>query len=204
MAAAIIRCLECEKTFKGREDLKGKRIRCPHCGASFVVGQFVKPDDPVPMAKSAKAKPADDDDEEDANPFGMKTIPLKARCPNCANEMESEDAIICLYCGYNTQTRTLGQTKRTIKQTTEGAILWLMPGILSALSIVLLVLLQILYVIGLPAVTRGSESIVWNLLCSEPIYLWLSMMLLGGIWLIGRFAFKRLILEPTPPEEVID
>ena len=29
-------------------------------------------------------------------------------------------------------------------------------------------------------------------------------MILGIIWGLGRFAFKRLIVEPTPPELEID
>ena len=45
------------------------------------------------------------DDEEDANPYGVTALDTAPRCPDCANEMESEDAIICLHCGYNSRTR---------------------------------------------------------------------------------------------------
>jgi hypothetical protein len=34
--------------------------------------------------------------------------------------------------------------------------------------------------------------------------LWLCLMLLAGMWAIGLFVFKRLILEPMPPEKFKD
>src|SRR5262249_12001216 len=58
----------------------------------------------TPKAPPAK-KPHQDDEDEGihANPYGVTTLDLTPRCPHCANEMVSEEAIICVYCGYNTQ-----------------------------------------------------------------------------------------------------
>ena len=43
-------------------------------------------------------------------------MPQLIRCPHCTKELEP-GAIICLWCGYNTQTRVLGQTTKTVEKT---------------------------------------------------------------------------------------
>src|SRR5262245_6902140 len=37
MASAVITCPKCVKKFKGRDDLAGKKIKCPFCAHPFVV-----------------------------------------------------------------------------------------------------------------------------------------------------------------------
>jgi hypothetical protein len=113
--------------------------------------------------------------------------------------MASEDAIICVFCGYNTQTRTLGKTKKVIQQTGMDRMTWLWPGIGCAIGIVALVILQIIYVLGLGRSMRTADSVIKYIL-NEPIYLWVTLMMAGAIWKMGTFAFRRLIIEPTPPE----
>src|SRR5947207_737731 len=98
-APASISCPSCAKKFKGRPELAGKKIKCPGCGSPFIVPQQAEAPQPKPAAVAAANARAPDDE---ANPYGITTIDLSARCPNCANKMESEDAIICLHCGYNT------------------------------------------------------------------------------------------------------
>jgi DNA-directed RNA polymerase subunit RPC12/RpoP len=215
---AIITCPECDKKFKGREDARGKKMRCPACSTVFVVEE-VKIDEgaraPTAKAAATKAaapppmpapppppKPFDDDEEEGSNPYGVGHLDLSPRCPNCANEMESQDAIICLYCGYNTQTRTLGQTKKVIGHTHVDRLGWLMPGIACAAGIFVLAMLDVTFVFGLPAVTHGSAF--WSWFTNEPSKLWVTLIMLAAMWAMGRFAYKRLLLEPTPPEEELD
>src|SRR5262245_57559162 len=168
MAIVNIACPACAQIFRGSDDVQGTRIRCPLCGHSFVVTEFA-PDEPA-MATAAKAprKAArdDDDEDDDPNPYGVRTLDLRPRCPNCANEMESEDAIVCLYCGYNTQTRTAAQTKRVVHQSGVDKTKWILPGVLTLCGMFLLVLLQLLYVLGLGGMTRGVDWWLWNLLCS--------------------------------------
>src|SRR5215813_4141009 len=36
-ATSVITCPECHKKFKGREELLGKRVRCPNCNHGFIV-----------------------------------------------------------------------------------------------------------------------------------------------------------------------
>jgi DNA-directed RNA polymerase subunit RPC12/RpoP len=204
MAIATIACPKCKKTFRGNEEVKNKRIRCPSCGDAFVVKEFVAGEPPPAKAKPMTPPAANDDDKEDANPYDVKTVTVASRCPNCANEMQSEAAIICLYCGYNTQTRTLGQTTRVIQQTGGDRVKWLMPGIGFFFLLLALVLFQNYYTLSLGASFRVEEGWFWGMLCSEPIYLWLTLISAAVLWFVGRFVFKRLILEPTPPENVAE
>jgi DNA-directed RNA polymerase subunit RPC12/RpoP len=208
MAIATIACPKCNKTFRGNEEVKNKRIRCPACGVGFVVKEFVA-GGAAPAKAKPKSEPAPEEKEEenpddDANPYGVGTVSIAARCPNCANEMESEAAIICLYCGYNTQTRTLGQTTRTVQQTGSDRIKWLMPGIGCFFGLLLLVLFQNYYTLNLAASFRTEDGWLWSMLSSEPLFLWLTLISAAVLWIIGRFVFKRLILEPKPPESIAE
>jgi len=202
MAVATVACPKCEKTFRGSDEVKGKRIRCPLCGEAFVVKGFVNNSEAAKAKPEAPAKAAAEDDD-DANPYGVTNIKIAARCPNCANEMESETAVICLYCGYNTQTRTLGKTKRLVHQTGGDKAKWLMPGIGALIGLLVLILLQNLYIFVLGGSMRGEDSFL-TMFFSEPVYLWLTLICAGVLWVVGRFVFKRLILEPTPPENVVE
>jgi hypothetical protein len=210
VAIAKIVCPECKKSFKGRDDLAGKRIRCPSCGSSFVVPAPTEEDAAAAVLMAADAGPSspkppvDEDEEENPNPYGVTTIHVAPRCPNCANEMVSEDAVICLFCGYNVQTRALGQIKKIVETTGGDWAKWVGPGIGTAAGILFIVLLQLVYVIALPYWTRGVDMWLWNILCSEAMYLWITMLLVGAIWPMGLFVFKRLIVEPTPPEKEFD
>ena len=86
MASPKIVCPECKKSFKGRDDLQGKRIRCPGCGASFVVGQPSQDDEAAAAAhgpwtaERPRPMPPDDEGEgEDANPYILHTVEIGPR-----------------------------------------------------------------------------------------------------------------------------
>jgi DNA-directed RNA polymerase subunit RPC12/RpoP len=207
MASPKIVCPDCKKSFKGRDDLQGKRIRCPGCGASFVVGQPTQDDEAAAqlMAQdSGPAKTVPDDDADDANPYGLTTVQLGPRCPHCANEMESLDAVVCLYCGYNVQTRRHGETKKVMATTGGDWASWITPGIASVVGILALALNQIVWIFWLSSLGAGSDSFVWAIGNSEAWRWWMTVIILAIIWALGRFAFKRLLIEPTPPEMELD
>src|SRR5262245_22810317 len=108
MAAPIITCPACTKKFKGKEGLQGKRIKCPLCATPFVVtAEQLKGKGGAKAAGQAKThqRVTWNKEDDDSTGYQLGEFDLRARCPNCANLLESEDAIICLFCGYNTQTR---------------------------------------------------------------------------------------------------
>src|SRR5437588_12293152 len=103
----IITCPECDKKFKTKADVRGKRIKCPFCAELFLVPSA--DDEPNTAIERREGGPAAvgaaaEADEND-NPYGVTELDLAPRCPNCAEEMESHDAVVCLHCGYNTLTR---------------------------------------------------------------------------------------------------
>ena len=216
----LITCPDCKKQLKGPAELAGKKIRCKSCGYIFTVkgGPAAKSSrDPQPAkataAHAAKTKPSPPvktkaaepvppkrespppthpEDKEGKIAYQLTDVVLGHRCPQCAAELESDDAIICLNCGYNTQTRTRTQTVMTIESTTPEWIRWLAPGVLCAL-VVLIAIGAICYVwIAL----RGMEG--WWVF---PTQVYGSVFAAFAGWLAGRFAFKRLIRNYHPPEK---
>src|SRR5262245_28117899 len=113
MAGSIlVSCPNCQKQIRAPEGARGKKVRCKSCGEIFPLS--APPGAKAPPAP-AKAKPKTgrarfEDEDDDGNPYDVTTLDLTPRCPACAGEMESEEAIICLSCGYNTMTRQKAQT----------------------------------------------------------------------------------------------
>jgi hypothetical protein len=218
----VIACPECKKKFKGRPELQGKKIKCPACSHPFTV-QTISSDGTAPAAEAAPRtqpaaeaiKPAPvatpavkpkgaaswEEEDNDANPYGVTSLDLAPRCPFCANELESADAIICLFCGYNTQTRQIGGTKKTVETYSSEQFMWLLPGLLCVAGMLVLVLLYLFFCFGFPGMVRETWMAIFD---HESMRLWASLICLGGMWAAGLFAYKRLIVEPTPPEKVKD
>lgn len=212
MAAPImIACPECQKELKVPPEVAGKKIRCKGCGHIFVAKAMSAKSAPAkaapgkaPPAKAADkpkpaAKPHLDDDDEDANPYGVTDLDLAPRCPNCANEMESAEAIICLFCGYNTQTREQARTRKTHDVTGGDQFVWLLPGILCVLGIIAWIVLDIVYCLKIDDWV-DLDSWWGTALASGAIKLWLVITSLFFIYYLGKFAVKRLIFNPNPPE----
>jgi DNA-directed RNA polymerase subunit RPC12/RpoP len=213
MANPVITCPECSKQFKGKGDLQGKKIRCPFCHEPFTVPEAEEDEPaPKPAAKKAAVKAApkpppfkpmagDDDDDDNPNPYGVTKLDIAPRCPNCANEMESEEAVVCLYCGYNTLTRTWGKTAKVIEMTAGEHLMWLLPGLACALTIFLLIVFLIAYCLVVPYYSANQW---YEFADHESIRMWLTTIMLGIMWGTGYFAFKRLVINPTPPDKLKD
>jgi predicted Zn finger-like uncharacterized protein len=158
-----------------------------------------KPKD-KPPAKPDKAakKPPQDEEDEDSNPYKVTALENAARCPECANEMESEDAVVCLHCGFNTQTRERARTRKIRDVTGFDMFLWLLPGIACVLAIILLITFDILYCVK---IEDWIEKDVWyDFIAHYGIKIWLVIISLFGMYKAGYFAVQRLIIHNTPPE----
>jgi hypothetical protein len=223
MAGTIaVVCPECGKQVQAPPELIGKKVRCKGCSTVFTVQSAaqktaiktapskpagpVKAAAPAPKGKPPAAKPVakpqpsktDDDDEDDGNPYAVTTLDLSPRCPECANELESADAIICLTCGYNTETRERARTRKVKETTGLDQTLWLLPGIACVIAIILLIVFDVIYCI------KASEWFkdTWAEGFGDHlgIKMWLVICCIFASWYAGKFAVKRLILHPTPPE----
>ncbi|MBI3407557.1 MAG: hypothetical protein HY040_04280 [Planctomycetes bacterium] len=191
----VITCPECTKKFKGKGDLSGKRIRCPLCSHVFVV--------PAQSKAHAAEQPRRtflDDDDADKNPYGVTELDLSARCPNCANPMADEKAFVCLYCGYNTLTRELGKTEKSVAHTGGEHFKHLLPGLFAVSGILFIIMLLLFYSLVLPSLLSKESWI--SFLDHESMRLWLTTPLLSAIWALGYFAFRRLIIKPLPPPKL--
>ncbi len=212
----LIVCPECGKQVKAPENALGKKVRCKFCQAAFVArkgggphaerGKEGKSRSPAERSKEAKPagavpiKPiADDDDDNDPNPYRLVDVSLAPRCPDCANEIE-EGQVICLHCGYNMRTRTKAKTRKVYDVTFGQHFLWLLPGIACALSVFGIIGFNVWYLMKINDLVDENSSFfawIWSV---GGIKLWVVIMSIGLVWLAGKFAVKRLIFHPKPPE----
>ncbi|GEM_PF-2815986 len=212
MAAPVITCPACTKKFKGKDGLEGKRIKCPLCATPFVVtSEQIKAGAPAgakdgPPIKMKEDKPAAamkhqrvswNKEDEDSTGYKLGQFDLRARCPNCANLMESEEAIICVYCGYNLQTRTWGSTKRTTSVTGGQHFLHLLPGLLYFVLLITFVVGILFFCLELPPLIVGTWASIFD---HESLRMWIIGLALGFMWLFGLLTVKRLVLNPKPQE----
>jgi hypothetical protein len=212
----LLVCPKCGKQIKAPENALGKKVRCKFCQAAFVASTG---GGKAPPAKSAKPpagkgsakppaakdtnKPARlrlDDEDDDPNPYILQDMSLAPRCPDCANEVE-EGQVICLSCGYNLRTREKAKTRKVYDQTFMDYFLWLLPGIACALSVFILIGFNIWYLMKIDEVVSWeNDSFFLGMWTIRGIKLWVVIMSLGLIWFAGKFAVKRLIFHPRPPE----
>src|SRR5207302_5001730 len=124
----------------------GKKIRCKSCKATFRVKEpkaAAQRGASTAQAGGTQAAAASSmgyalEDADGKNPYRMSDVITSSRCPQCAADMEEGD-IICLNCGYNTQTRYRVQTVKTYETTVVDRALWLTPGVLCVLLVLVLI-----------------------------------------------------------------
>lgn len=90
----------CGQTFKAKDHLAGKRVRCPKCSSPLVIPapetDELTLEAPVDVPKY---NPLDDILKEE----GVKEAHAGPSCPNCTEPI-SPTAVICVQCGFNLQT----------------------------------------------------------------------------------------------------
>jgi hypothetical protein len=208
-ASPVITCPECQKKFKGKGNLEGKKIKCPLCTKVFVVPAENKADaaqaDPAelaPLAQSAAPmRFVDEDEDVDPNPYGITELDIAPRCPNCANLMADEKAFICLFCGYNTLTREVGKTEKTISHTAGERFAHLFPGLAVAVTAFGFIIAITYYCVVLPGIVyRGGLKFLDH----ESLRMWFTIITLSILWGCGTYSYKRLVVHPTPPTKKKD
>jgi hypothetical protein len=212
MAATItVVCPECSKAIQAPADFVGKKVRCKGCGHVFRAN-MAPPAGAVTRAPGGKAagtphvKAAppvapvmtDDDEDGDGNPYQFSDASEGAiRCPECANEMESADAIICLHCGYNTVTRERLALRKVHETTSGDRVMWLLPGVACGAGVFFLLLFDVLYCVF---VQSSKDSLLLEFFGSGAIKMWMCIGSVAVMFFLGRFAINRLIFHPEPPE----
>jgi DNA-directed RNA polymerase subunit M/transcription elongation factor TFIIS len=220
MTATIrISCPSCNKNMVGPAAAQGKKIKCKACNHVFVARGEESTDPvakgatkstakaPAPKGKAQPGQPKPEVDKnrlldpEDVDPgkgYGCEEAPPEsvARCPQCAYEMESEEAIVCLTCGYNLLTRTRLHMKKVYETSFMDWVFWLTPSISSTIFCISCLLFAVFLWTGL----KWWFGDWW--FCSFPLQVWFSVFALAGAWYSAKFAFKRFVYEFRPPENV--
>ena len=209
--APSVTCPHCEKRFKGRPELIGKKIKCPACSEPFVVpaeetGIQAKKPAAAPSKPAAKPVPAaavphhapGAGSMAQEGVYGIATADLQVRCPNCAKPMLKDDAVVCVYCGYNTLTREHGKTKKVYAVTHQEHFIYLLPGLSCAALMVAIFIGLLVYNILMPIWFFGSPKIEW--IVHESLRMWTATALVALMWGLGMFAFKSLVMAPRPQE----
>jgi hypothetical protein len=187
-----ITCPTCQKVMQVPAVLGGKRIRCRGCNTTIAV-----PKPAVPKAVAAPAKPKQhfDDEWATAKPYEVTVDSDKPRCPFCANDVE-EDQVICLKCGYNLRTRERHQTRVLHPVTGGDYTMWLLPGIVCVLIVLACIAWIVILWTGTPRLGSAAEYLQdwrWGMVYGIVFALFVGFF-------AGRFAVKRLITNPHPPE----
>src|SRR5262245_17075636 len=80
----LVKCSECGKSLKAKDELAGKKVKCPGCGNVLAIPT---PDDDDPPAKPTRSAPKaiDEDNEERAAPR-RPSKPVRQPVPNDEDE----------------------------------------------------------------------------------------------------------------------
>ena len=215
MATLVITCPDCKKQMKVPETVRGKKVRCKECGAAVPVPAGRAPETRV-TTPEAQAKMAKLSEEEEAkNPYGVTETSLAPRCPHCAYEIDPPDATICLHCGYNMIKRQRVGSMVTYERTFGDWLMWVGPGILALLGVGALVCFCLYFHYWLPyemMSQKDADTLMGDRMKAMEldggwmffpgIELWLIVICVWLAWKCLRFAFKRLVLDYTPPEKI--
>jgi hypothetical protein len=226
----VITCPGCNKQFKGPTALEGRKVRCKVCGQVFEVSKAaavedeespvlavaVEEEEPKPAKPAKPVKPAkpkgkpvppgkggDHHEEEGSTPYAVTHLDLSPRCPHCAADME-EGAILCLHCGYNTQTRQHFETRRTLEHTGAEKVLWILPAVVCIILVLCLLGFIIFVWVQFPGLEKENKEAWWVVIVYGLFArIYSTVFSLAIMWTAGKFAFKRLVLHPTPPEKIV-
>ena len=104
----------CGKGLSVKSQLAGKAVKCPGCGKPLRIP--VVPPEPAtaagqPAGRNTRRAPSEGV-ERLLDEVDLKASATGRRCPDCRKDMQPDD-LICVHCGFNTETgRKLG-TRRT-------------------------------------------------------------------------------------------
>jgi DNA-directed RNA polymerase subunit M/transcription elongation factor TFIIS len=172
-----------------------------------------KKEEKKPEEKKAEAyKFEDDEDSAKPNPLGVvdggEDIP---RCPHCAKELDPPDAKVCVHCGFNNVTRVKADFTKTWEPDTSDWINHLLPGILALLGCIGLIILVIVCWVNMrdwmtdTLLQKDDKSATGEVDFYVKPGAFIAFIVAATIMPIiglGRFAVKRLILNPKPEERV--
>lgn len=220
-----VTCPSCGKGLKVPAALAGKKVKCKGCDTAFAVPApkpakghaAAKPaSPPPPPAAPAKKNPFDDDDDEYDEQGRLKAMGVvkeseAPRCPHCTKELDPPEAVVCVHCGFNNQTRVKAETKKVIAADATDWISHLAPGVICLLIVIGLVVGDVVCLLNMDGWLQGSflEMDEKDIMGNKKMYVkpgaFTAMVIAISIvpmLPLTRFAFRRLVLNYKPEEKV--
>ncbi len=138
-----VACQSCHKRLAAKDELAGRKVKCPQCGALLTIP---KPE-PAPQAGPAIASLLDE--YEMALPSGGPTgssaagatggpggaSPTGMKCPSCAESL-GNGAVICLACGYDLRTGKKRELAGS-RESDRRPFPWLQVSVIGGICLVL-------------------------------------------------------------------
>ena len=218
-----VKCKECGAIYpvKAPADAPagGGKAKATQAKAPAGKGTQVKPpppptqaEVPEPPAETHTGYRYEEDDENAPKQYSLEqTNDTLPRCPFCAKEMESHDALICLNCGYNTRTRTRPEVQQVYAPTGMEWFLHLLPGILCVLTMIGLLVWYIIFWMNIEGWMEDSwfedekGPPVTYIAGLGPGFTRLYLALITAALYVPlvRFSWKRLVKNYKPREKKI-
>ena len=109
--AIKVRCGNCSAGFKAKDELAGRRVKCPQCKEPLVIqpgGELAtsRSRQPAAAAATASHNPLLDLLDEQ----NVRSVVRGPICENCACEL-SPNAVVCVECGFNVETGEVLKTE---------------------------------------------------------------------------------------------
>jgi phage FluMu protein Com len=160
-----VQCGSCRKRFAAKEELAGRKVKCPQCGGVLTIP---KPR-PGPEAARQATEPPDDyavasppAGETGSSPAGTAGGTGRApdsgpKCPSCGASTKP-GAVICVECGYDRRTGKKPELSAP-QEPERPAFPWLKVSIVGIACVALVVVGIIVYTMFLPpAMVRVGSS----------------------------------------------
>jgi hypothetical protein len=225
-----VACPSCGKTLKVPPTVLGKKVKCKQCAHVFVVrdpGGDGRPSRPArsvarPATPAAAAPPPPPEPAKPKSPFlddddeGVQKVELvkeedAPRCPHCAQELVPPDAKVCIHCGFNNVTRTKAETKRVWEPDAQDWALHLLPGIVTLLVCIGLIVWGFVVYFNMrdwmvdSFLELDSKDATGKKKYIVPpgFFITLNFVISLAVFVpCAKFAFRRLVKEYRPPERL--
>lgn len=210
-----VKCKGCDTAFA----VEAPKPAAKPAAKGHAVGAGAKPPAaPPPPEPEKKKSPFADDDEDEYDADGkLKAMGVvkesdAPRCPHCTVELDPPDAVVCYHCGFNNVTRQKAETKKVIAATGGDWAAHLAPGIICLIIIIGLIVVNVLCYQNMSGWVEGSflemdekDAMMGTkkMYVKPGAFVALIMAISVVIALpLGRFAFRRLVLNYKPEERV--
>jgi predicted RNA-binding Zn-ribbon protein involved in translation (DUF1610 family) len=159
-----VQCGSCRKRFAAKENLAGRKVKCPQCGAELTIPKPRLEPEPAPQITDlldeyeTASPPAGETSSATAGTAGGATrVPdTELKCPSCGASLKA-GSVICLECGYNLRTgkkRELAGPQKSDRSTFP----WLQVSAIGGLCVALVVFGFIGYTMFQPQAAVGVGS----------------------------------------------